>query len=210
MTPGGSSSAVAGSGGDDDRTPPSFVPFGGNVQPPPLPRGGHSAFVAQSTAQFKLRMKDPPIFKRDVNSDVYTWLLTVEDYLRVTGSSDQECVAYIITLLTDVAKEWWHTYFSTRHHILPPYAEFCRALKERFGSDMREQRARNALHNITIRSGENCRQYSSRFQAELQRIPMYDSHWAFDTYVQGLPDKAREAIIMAGIRDLNAAIRKAE
>ncbi len=200
---------TAGSGGNGND--PS-MPVGGNYTPPEYTQASMQGMMPRAGPVYQLKPKEPPIFRGNVEQDVETWLMSVYDFFRaigVTGGIDG--VNYMVTLLDGIAKDWWHEYLRTHGNIIPSSVqEFSGELRQRFASGMREQRARNELRHITIRSQESCRQYAARFQSHLQKIAHYDSHVAFDQFVSGLPHKAQEAIIMAGIRDLNEAIKKAE
>ena len=171
---------------------------------------GSTAFNP-TTPQFTIKLKDPPMFDGNVNKDVDTWLMSVNDYLHVTHTSDTDGVNYIVTLLSDTAKEWWYSYLAQRNGVRPTtVAEISAALKDRFGSELREKRARTALRDIRIKSGESVRDYSARFTAQLQKLPGFDKAWALDQYIHGLPQRVAELVTIAGITSLDKAVKKAE
>ena len=188
--------------------------FGGNFPPPPM---GQTLFTAQSHAtpstssQFTLKLKDPPTFDGNPDKDVDTWLLSVNDCLAVAKTTEQEAVNYMAMLLVGNAKDWWHQYLREHHHVRPAtVAQLSTAMREQFGSALREKRARADLRYIRIKPNESIRNYSARFSALLQKLPGHESAWALDQYINGLPPRVAEAVTLADAKTLTIAMRKAE
>ena len=198
--PGGSAGGSGGFGGDFP--PPPMHPMqypSWNVPPQPV----------HAPAQFQLKLKDPPSFNGNPETDVDTWLLSVDDNLAVSHTDGIDGVNYMACLLVGDAKSWWHQH--VRAHGRPvTVAAMKDAMRERFGSDLREKRARAALRNISIKAGENIRSYSSRFTSNLEKLPGHEAAWALEQYITGLPPRVAEAITLAGIKTLPLAIKKAE
>ena len=171
-----------------------------------------TASTASPGPSFTIKLKEPPTFNGSVDSDVDTWLLTVDDFLRASNTQDETVgVNYIVMLLVGDAKNWWHSYLSDSRNARPATVRALKAaLKKRFGSALREKRARTALRDMRIKTGESVRTYSARFTAELQKLPRYDSEWAMDQYVHGLPQRVAELVTIAGITELDEAVKKAE
>ena len=134
-----------------------------------------------STTTFNIRIKpkDPPFFHGRANEDVDTWIAKVGDFLYLTEANSRQQVAYAATLLLDVAADWWASLLRERCGLRPEdWAEFTVLLEKRFGSTTRVDRARAELRNIHQGQSETVRNYSTRFEALLAKLPLFDRDWA--------------------------------
>ena len=99
------------------------------------------------------------------------------------------------------------------HHGVRPvfFADLQNALRERFGSPLREKRAWAGLRDVRQRPGENVRAYAHRFEGLLSHLPHFDPTWALNQFQWGLSGRIAE--LVAGdtqVKTLADAILKAE
>lgn len=56
---------------------------------------------------FMLGPKEPTTFNVSVDQEIDTWLGHVRDYLHLMNATNEQDVAYMETLFTGVARDWW-------------------------------------------------------------------------------------------------------
>ena len=71
-------------------------------------------------------------------------------------------------------------------------------------------RAKATLRDIRQGQSETVRAYSTRFEALLGKLPLFDPDWAKIQFVWGLHSRVAELVTILGPTDLHLAIRKAE
>ena len=71
-------------------------------------------------------------------------------------------------------------------------------------------RAKAALRDIRQGQSETVRAYSTRFEALLGKLPLFDQDWAKTQFVWGLRSRVAQLVTISGPADLHLAIRKAE
>ena len=159
----------------------------------------------------KIKPRHPPTFCGRVEEDVVTWTMQVRNYLSLTVSSDDQQVAYVSTLLQGAAIDWWVALLHERGGRRPQHFEDLAALLEqRFGSTNRVIRARAALRNIQQDHSEGVRNYSTRFEELLGKLPTYDEEWARSQFVWGLHGEIAAMVVIAAPTTLASAIEIAE
>ena len=87
------------------------------------------------------------------------------DFIYLTKANGRQKVAYMATLLQDVAVDWWTALLKERHGTRPAdYLEMFVLLQKRFGSTTRVDRARANLRNIKQGQSKSVHSYSTRFE----------------------------------------------
>ena len=71
-------------------------------------------------------------------------------------------------------------------------------------------RARAELRNIGQGQSKSVRNYSTRFEALLAKLPSFDRDWATTQFVWGLHQQVAELVTIADPADLHTAINHAE
>ena len=110
--------------------------------------------------------KEPPYYYGRRMEDVHTWTSLVRHYLTFMGGSDAQQVTYSVTLLRDLAHEWYIGYEHKHRHPPRDWAQLSDLLLEQFGSNIRSQEARSLL--MSISQGQRLvRDYASQFETLL-------------------------------------------
>ena len=171
------------------------------------PTGG----VSSSLFQIQLKPKEPSIFHGNLDQDIYSWIMELQDYLHLANANDQQAVAFTATLLKGIARDWWTRYLVDNGGRRPrTMLEMSTLLKQRFGSVLVEKRARAELRDIKMRKTENVRMYASRFEALLSKLASFDADWALDQFTVGLPNESAKLLTLARVKTLAEAIEQAE
>ena len=107
------------------------------------------------------------------------------------GGSDAQLVVYSVTLLRNIAHEWYMGY-ERRHRQSPrDWAQLASVMLEQFGSNIRLQEAQSQL--MSISQGQRpMSEYASQFESLLGRLDGYDKTMMLNQFVWGLqPELAR-------------------
>ena len=159
----------------------------------------------------KIKPRQPPTFCGRVEEDVVTWTMQVRNYLSLTLSSDDQQVAYVSTLLQGAAIDWWVALLRERGGRRPRhFEELAALLEQRFGSTNRVIRARAALRNIQQDHFASVRNYATRFEEYLGKLPHYDEEWAKSKFIGGLHGGIASMVYITGPTTLASAIEIAE
>ena len=181
----------------------SWSPYAGE-------RGEQQVFQGLPFA-VKIKPRHPPTFCGRVEEDVVTWTMQVRNYLSLTSSSDDQQVAYVSTLLQGAAIDWWVALLRERGGRRPRhFEELAALLEQRFGSTNRVIRARAGLRNIQQDHFEGVRNYATRFEELLGKLPTYEEDWARIQFVWGLHGDIAEMVVIAAPTTLANAIEIAE
>ena len=180
--------------------PPSQPPYSG------LPVG--QSVASTSSFKFELKPDTPPKFTGKEDQDVDTWIFTVRDFLELFPMQEPQFVSWVATLFREEARDWW----ANQNVMTRPrtFTALCTALRERFGSNLREERARRDLANLRLKGTETVRQYASQFESLLGKLPSVDQGWAKHQFVQGLPQRIAELVTISEAKTLPSIIKKAE
>ena len=153
--------------------------------------------------------KEPPCFYGRGTEDVHTWTSLVRHYLTFMGGSDAQQVAYSVTLLRDVAHEWYMGY--KQRHRQPPrdWAQLASVMLERFGSNIRSQEVQRQL--MSISQGQRpVQEYASQFEMLLGCLESYNESMLLNQFVWGLQPKLARSVSLHYPKSIAQAVSLAE
>ena len=161
------------------------------------------------TLSIQMRPREPPVFMGKKDQDVEVWLHQVDDYFALTQPQDDAGVAYMILLLHGFARDWWEAEFKSSGGRQPgTIAELKTLLRAAFSSPLRERKARAELRNLRQGSGEDYREYASRFKSLLSKLPpgSWTDAVAMDDWIFGLIPPYGERVMALKPKTLDEAI----
>ena len=152
---------------------------------------------AQPPAQirFDIKPKDPPAYHGKAIEDVEVWSQQVDNYLQLLGGDDDTQVAYVGTLLQGAAQLWFQRENNAgrRPRIWTQLAE---SLCDRFGNPTKADYAQSQLSSMRQGKNESAHDYSLRFEAVLDKIPVYEESWVRNMFVWGLHSNIAQEVNM--------------
>ena len=126
-----------------------------------------------SQIRFDIILKDPPTYHGKATEDIEVWSQQVDNYLQLMGGDDAMQVAYVGTLLQGAVQLWFQheNNVGRRPRTCTQLAE---SLCDRFGNPTKADYAQSQPSSIQQGRNESAHDYSLRFEAVLDKIPVYD------------------------------------
>ena len=171
--------------------------------PPPAP--AHPP----ARIRFDIKPKDPPAYHGKATEDVEVWSQQVDNYLQLLGGDDDMQVAYVGTLLQGAAQLWFQRENNAGRRPRT-WTQLAESLCDRFGNTTKADYAQSQLSSMRQGKNESAHDYSLRFEAVLDKIPVYEESWVRNIFVWGLHSNIAQEVNMKNPRTLNRAMELAK
>jgi retrotransposon gag protein/zinc knuckle protein len=157
----------------------------------------------------RAKLAPPQPFEGRVNSNVLTWLVSVESYLYGCSTPRERWPVVASTYLKNTALDWYHGYFRN-HHGPMTWDSFKAALLARFRPVDSDRIGRGQLMELRMRSSDKGRgilQYVDRFNQLVNLVSDITEKEKFAYFNKGLtPDLQRLLIPLTHINTVEEAI----
>ena len=118
-------------------------------------------------------------------------------------------VAYVGTLLQGPAQLWFQRENNARRRPRT-CKQLAESLCDRFGNPTKADYAQSQLSSMWQGKNESAHDYSLRFEAVLDKIPVYEESWVRNIFVWGLHSTIAQEVNMKNPRTLNRAMELAK
>ena len=131
-----------------------------------------------------LQPRRPLYYSGGLDDDVYVWTSIVDRWLDAIRGEPSAQLTFIVSLLRGVAYEWYVQY-ETRTGCPGDWTTMCQAMLERFGSSIREEKARAGIYQLR-QDKMSVLQYAEVFESFLARIEDFDESQYLVQFIFGL------------------------
>lgn len=157
----------------------------------------------------RAKLAPPQPFEGRVNSNVLTWLVSMESYLYGCSTPRERWPVVASTYLKSTALDWYHGYFRSNHGTIT-WDGFRAALLARFRPVDSDRIGRGQLMELRMRSSDKGRgilQYVDRFNQLVNLVTDITDKEKFAYFNQGLtPELQRLLIPLTHINTVEEAI----
>src|ERR1700761_3295513 len=163
----------------------------------------------QAAAKDRAKLAPPAAFEGKVNSNVLTWLLTVEAYLHGCNTPAERWPIVASTYLKGAALDWYHFWVRTNNGVAT-WDAFKTAICARFRPVDSNRIGRGQLMELRMRTNDRGRgilQYADRFNQLVNQVTDITENEKFTYFNQGLtPELQRLLIPLTHINTVDQAI----
>ena len=164
----------------------------------------------QAAAKDKAKLAPPSSFEGRVNSNVLTWLLTVEAYLQGCNTPLDRWPMVASTYLKGAGLDWYHAWMAARSGVPATWPDFRTAICQRFRPVDSNRIGRSQLMELRMRAGDKGRgilQYVDRFNQLVNQVTDITENEKFTYFNQGLtPELQRLLIPLTDVNNVAQAI----
>ena len=163
----------------------------------------------QAATKDRAKLAPPTAFEGKVNSNVLTWLLTVEAYLHGCSTPAERWPVVTSTYLKGAALDWYHSWIRTNNGVAT-WDTFKTAICARFRPVDSNRIGRGQLMELRMRTNDKGRgilQYVDRFNQLINQVTDITENEKFTYFNQGLtPELQRLLIPLTHINTVEQAI----
>ena len=164
----------------------------------------------QAATKDKSKLAPPTAFEGRVNSNVLTWLLTVEAYLVGCNTPPERWPVVASTYLKGAGLDWYHAWIVGRNGAPSTWLEFKAAICQRFRPVDSNRIGRSQLMELRMRASDRGRgilQYVDRFNQLVNQVTDITEYEKFTYFNQGLtPELQRLLIPLTDVNNVAQAI----
>jgi hypothetical protein len=163
----------------------------------------------QAATKDRAKLAPPTAFEGKVNSNVLTWLLTVEAYFHGCNTPAERWPVVTSTYLKAAALDWYHSWIRTNNGVAT-WDAFKTAICARFRPVDSNRIGRGQLMELRMRTNDRGRgilQYVDRFNQLVNQVTDITENEKFTYFNQGLtPELQRLLIPLTHINTVDQAI----
>ena len=145
----------------------------------------------QSAAKDKAKLAPPTAFEGRVNSNVLTWLLTVEAYLQGCNTPVDRWPMVASTYLKGAGLDWYHAWMAARGGAAASWLDFRTAICQCFRPVDSNRIGRTQLMELRMRASDRGRgilQYVDRFNQLVNQVTDITENEKFTVITRYLQD----------------------
>jgi hypothetical protein len=166
--------------------------------------------LLQAATKDKSKLAPPTPFEGRVNSNVLTWLLTVEAYLHGCNTPRERWPVVASTYLKGSGLDWYHAWIVARNGAPTAWEDFKAAICQRFRPVDSNRIGRTQLMELRMRASDRGRgilQYVDRFNQLVNQVTDITENEKFTYFNQGLtPELQRLLIPLTDVNNVTQAI----
>ena len=162
---------------------------------------------SQTMSRSEWKPREPPTFSGRLKEDVHQWTAIVTQYFAMVSGTDQQQLAYAVSLLRGSAIEWYNA--EVKKDNPTHWKSLSKALILHFGSIARSKRALLKIMQLK-QDQDDVLQYAAKFESLKAQLETYDEQILLMKFIFGLKNDLVEPVFMQYSKTVQKAKQVAE